>query len=113
MSANINWNEVNWNKDNTEIAKRYGVSVSTVNYHRSCHGGRHLARQSWKLDFSNVDWSRSNRFIAESMSCSLQSVRSARRKYEQSLITPERKPWLVRAWSAVITHLFGPREVTP
>lgn len=75
---NINWNNVDWSKRTTEIAKELGVSPGNVSYHRNGMDNRRAKRNSYRIDWSNVDWTKPNFVIAKEKNASPSAVISAR-----------------------------------
>jgi hypothetical protein len=78
---NINWNNVDWTKNNRQIANALGLTVSAVSYYKRKMHSRRLARASHLIDWSDVDWTKPNYIIAENKLATPPAVATARIKY--------------------------------
>jgi hypothetical protein len=78
---NINWNNVDWTKKNSQIAQALGLTNSAVSYYKRKMHSRRLARAKHLIDWSNVDWSKPNYIIAENKLATPPAVATARARF--------------------------------
>lgn len=78
---NVKHNEVDWSRDNKELAKTYGVSPSLVAYYRKEFNTRKFKREKYRIDWAKVDWTKPDHQIAKENSVTTPPVGAARRRY--------------------------------
>lgn len=78
---NVKRNEVDWTRNNEELAKTYGVSPSLVAYYRKEFNTRKFKREKYRIDWTKVDWTKPDHQIAKENSVTNPPVSTARRRY--------------------------------
>lgn len=78
---NVKRNDVDWTRNNEELAKTYGVSPSLVAYYRNEFNTRKFKREKYRIDWTKVDWTKPDHQIAKENSVTNPPVSTARRRY--------------------------------
>lgn len=89
----INWQEMNWDLSNEEIAKQVGLSERFVYVNRKMYASHTITnvRKSKKeINWAGVDWTKSNYDIAKQVGCAYNTVLIYRAIFGKG-VTPAQK----------------------